>query len=158
MDNTTKIAIDTCANMLIHTPDFDDSRQAFSLNELNDKLYGYIDMVTDAYIAHRNSLREERKYTALTVLGSLAAIAAMAPLIALIVLACMHTIDTIAAVIACVGALAFVVFAILQADTYTDNRKHYKMLADSTRINITDLYVSIAVITWPLTHKEDKQC
>lgn len=158
MDERTKTTIDTCANMLVHMPDFDDSRQAHCTDELNDKLYNYIDAITDAYIAHKNSLHEARKYTVAIILASIAATIAAAGLIALIVLACMHTIDTIAAVIACVGALAFVVFAILQADTYTDNRKHYKMLADSTRINITDLYVSIAVITWPLTHKEDKQC
>ncbi len=158
MDEITKTTIDTCANMLVHTPDFDDSRQAFSLDELNDKLYDYIDMVTDAYITYKNSLREARKYTVAIVLTSIMATIVTAGLIALIVLACMHIIDTITAVVACVGTLATVVYAILQADTYTDKRKHYKMLADSMRINITDLYVSVAVITWPLTHKEDRPC
>ena len=158
MDERTKTTIDTCANMLIHTPDFDDSRQAFSLNELNDKLYGYIDMVTDAYIAHRNSLREERKYTALTVLGSLAAIAAMAPLIAFIVLACWGELDTVTAVIVCITILAFIVFAIIQTDVFNDKRKHHKMLADRMRLRVEDIYISVAVITWPLTYKEDEQC
>lgn len=158
MDNTTKIAIDTCANMLIHTPDFDDSRQAFSPDELNDKLYDYIDMVTDAYIAHKNAISQARRTTVGVILASIAAVIVAAGLIALIVLACMHTIDTVPAVIACVGTLAFVVFAILQADAYNDERKHHKMIADRTRIAVEELYVSVAVITWPLTHKEDEQC
>lgn len=158
MDNTTKIAIDTCANILIHTPDFDNNRQAFSLDELNDKLYDYIDAVTNAYIAHRNCLREARKYTALTVLAIMAAIAVMVPLIAFIVLACMHILDTVTAVIVCINLLAFIVFAAMQADAFNDKHKHYKMLADRLRLRVEDIYISVTVITWPLTYKEDEQC
>lgn len=158
MQEATKTTIDICANMLIHTPDFDNSRQAFSPDELNDKLYDYIDAVTDAYIAHKNCLHEARKYTVLTVLAIMAAIAVMAPLIAFIVLACWGEMDTVTAVIVCITLLAFIIFSIIQADMFNDKRKHHKMLADRLRLRVTDLYVSVAVITWPLTHKEDEQC
>ena len=157
MDETTKRIVDMCANMLVHTVDFDNSRQAFSLDELNDRLYDYIDRVTDAYIAHKNSLHEASKYTALMVLGIIATIAAMVPFVTFIVLACWGEMNTAVAVIACMAALALIVFVVIETDICNDKRKHYKMLADRLRINITDLYVSAAVITWPLTHKEDKQ-
>lgn len=158
MDNTTKIAIDTCANMLIHTPDFDNSRQAFSLDELNDRLYDCIDAVTDAYIAHKNCLHEARKYTVLMVLAIMAAIAVMAPLIAFIVLACWGEMDTVTAVIVCITLLVFIIFATIEADLFNDKRKHHNMLADRLRLRVEDIYISVTVITWPLTHKEDEQC
>nr|DAF41247.1 MAG TPA: SMODS and SLOG-associating 2TM effector domain family 4 [Caudoviricetes sp.] len=157
MDNTTKIAIDTCANMLTHTTDFDDSRQAFSLDELNDRLYDHIDAVTDAYIAHKNCLHEARKYTVLMVLAIMTAIIVMAPLTAFIVLACWGEMDTVTAVIVCITLLVVIIFAIIQADIFNDKCKHHKMLADRLSVRITDLYVSVAVSTWPLTHKEDRQ-
>lgn len=157
MDETTKTTVDMCANMLIHTPDFDNRRQAFSLDELNDRLYDYIDAVTDAYIAYKNSLREARKYIALMVLGIIATIVTMAPLVAFIVLACWREMDTVVAVIVCITLLVFIVFAVIETDICNDKRKHYNMLADKLRINITNLYVSVTVITWPLTHKEDRQ-
>lgn len=157
MDETTKRTVDMCANMLVHTADFDSSRQAFSLDELNDRLYDYIDAVTDSYIAHKNSLHEARKYTALMVLGIITTIVVMVPLVTFIVLACWGEMDTIVAIFVCMAIVAFIVYAVIQTDIFNTRRKNYKMLTDKLIVHITDLYVSVAVITWPLTHKEDRQ-
>lgn len=157
MDETTKRTVDMCANMLIHCKDFDDSRQAFSLDELNDRLYDYIDAVTDAYVAHKNSLHEARKYTGLMVLGIIATIAVMVPLVTFIVLACWCEMNTVAAIFVCLAIVAFIVYIVVQTDIFNDKRKHYKTLTETLCIKLTDLYVSVAVITWPLTHKEDPQ-
>lgn len=157
MDETTKRTVDMCANMLVHTTDFDNSRQAFSLDELNDRLYDYIDAVTDAYIAHKNSLYAVSKYTALMVLGIIATIVVMVPFVTFIVLACWGEIDTVVAIFVCLTIIGFIAYVVVQTDICNDKRKHYKMLADRMRINITDLYVSATVITWPLTHKENRQ-
>lgn len=157
MDETTKRTVDICANMLVHTADFDSSRQAFNLDELNDRLYDYIDAVTDAYVAHKNSLHEARKYTGLMVLSIIATIVTMVPLVTFIVLACWGEMDTIVAVIACMAALVLIVLTSVGTDICNDKRKHYKMLTETLCIKLTDLYVSVTVITWPLTHKEDRQ-
>lgn len=157
MEDGTKRTLNILAKMLIHSPDFDDSRQAFSIDELNDRLCDYIDKVIDTYKAHRNCIHDAYKYTGLMVLGILAILVTLANIALVIVLTCWGEMDIVASVITCIGALGFDIFAIIQTDFFNDKRKNCKNLAESLQIKITDLYLGVIVITWPLTHKEDRQ-
>lgn len=157
MEDTTKRTLNILARMLIHSPDFDDSRQAFSTDELNDRLCDYIDHITDAYKAHRNCIHDAYKYTVLMVLGILAILVTLANIALVIVLTCWGEMDIVASVITCIGVLGFDIFAIIQTDFFNDKRKNCKDLAESLQIKITDLYLGVILITWPLTHKEEQQ-
>lgn len=157
MEDTTKRTLDVLAKMIIHAPDFDDSRQAFSTDELNDRLCDYIDHITDAYKEHRNCIHDAYKYTALMVLGILAILVTLANIALVIVLTCWGEMDIVASVITCIGVLGFDIFAIIQTDFFNDKRKNCKTLAESLQMKVTDLYLGVIVITWPLTHKEDRQ-
>lgn len=157
MEDTTKRTLDILAKMLIHSPDFNDSRQAFSTDELNDRLCDYIDKVIDTYKAHRNCIHDAYKYTALMILGILAILVTLTGIATTIVLACWGEFDMVVAIIVGIGMLGFVIFAIIQTDFFNDKRKNCKDLAESLQIKVTDLYLGVIVITWPLTHKEDRQ-
>lgn len=156
MEDITKRTLDILAKMLIHSPDFNDSRQAFSTDELNDRLCDYIDKVTDTYKAHRNYIHDAYKYIALMVLGILAILVTLVNIALVIVLTCWGEMDMVVAIIVGVGMLGFVIFAIIQTDFFNDKRKNCKTLAESLQMNITDLYLGVIVITWPLTHKEEQ--
>lgn len=157
MEEATKRTLDILAKMLIHSPDFNDSRQAFSTDELNDRLCDYIDKVIDTYKAHRNCIHDAYKYTALMVLGILAILVTLTGIATTIVLACWGEFDMVVAIIASIGLLGFDIFAIIQTDFFNDKRKNCKDLAESLQIKVTDLYLGVILITWPLTHKEDNQ-
>lgn len=155
MEDITRRSLDIIARMMIHSSDFDDSRQAFSVDELNDRLCDYIDKVTDTYQAHRNCIHDAYKYTGLIVLGILAILVTLTGLATIVVLACWSEMDMVVAIIASIGLLGFVIFAIIQTDFFNYKRKNCKILAEQLQMNITDLYLGVIVITWPLTHKED---
>lgn len=155
MEDITKRILNINARMLIHAPDFDDSRQAFSTDELNDRLCDYIDKVIDTYKAHKNCIHDACKYTALMVLGIAASVMSLALFITFIILACWGEMDTITTVLVCLFVIAFIVFAAIQTDIFNDKRKNYKDLAESLQIKVTDLYLGVIIITWPLTHKEE---
>lgn len=157
MEDSTKRTLNICAKILMHSPDFNDSRQAFSTDELNDRLCDYIDKVIDTYKAHKNCIHDAYKYTALMILGILAILVTLTGLATTIVLACWSEFDKVVAIIVGIGMLGFVIFAIIQTDFFNDKRKNYKNLAESLQLKVTDLYLGVIVITWPLTHKEEQQ-